>query len=44
VTTRIQRADGHHARGGEFVLQVMGEFGEVVDVAFHATDVALKLG
>ena len=40
---RIEGADGHHAGGGEFVLQVVRELGEFVDVAFDASDVALEL-
>ena len=39
----IESADGHHARGGDFVLEVVGELGELVDVAFDAIDVALEL-
>ena len=39
----IESADGHHARGGEFVLQVVRELGEFVDVAFDAADVAFEL-
>ena len=41
---RVKRADGHHAGGSEFVLKVMSELGEFVDVTFDAIDVALELG
>ena len=42
--SRIQRANGHHARSGDFVLQMVSEFGEFVDIAFDAPDEAAHLG
>ena len=41
--SRIQRANGHHARSGDFVLQMVSEFGEFVDIAFDAPDEAAHL-
>ena len=31
---RVEIADRHHARGGDFVLQVVRKLGEFVDVAY----------
>src|SRR5438445_13240700 len=42
--SRIQRANGHHARSGNFVLQMVSEFGEFVDIAFDAPDEAAHRG
>src|SRR5215472_6531459 len=39
----IERSDGHHAGGGDFVLQMVCEFGEFVDVAFDAVNVVFQL-
>ena len=36
--SRIEIADRHHARRGNFVLQVVRELGEFVDVGFYAAD------
>src|SRR5882724_1859087 len=41
---RIQGANGHHARSGDFGLQMVSEFGEFVDIAFDAPDEAAHLG
>src|SRR5262249_43510673 len=35
---RSESSDGHHASGGEFILKVMSELCELVDVAFDAAD------
>src|SRR5215831_17192140 len=40
---RIEGANGQHAGGGNFVLQVMRKLGEFVDVAFDAADEAAEL-
>src|SRR5215472_6842318 len=39
----IERADGHHTGGGDFVLQMVRELGEFVDVAFDAVNVVFQL-
>ena len=40
----IEISDRHHARGGDFVLQVVSELGEFVDVRIHAAHEAFELG
>ena len=40
---RIEIADGHHARGGDFVLEVVRELGEFVNVRIDAAHEALEL-
>ena len=40
---RIERSDGHHSSGGDFVLQVVREFCELVDIAFDASDEPAEL-
>src|SRR5271155_878984 len=41
---RIEISDGHHARGGDFVLEVVGELGGFVDIGVHTTHEAFELG
>ena len=41
---RIKIADRHHARGGDFVLQVVRELGEFIDVGIDAAHEAFELG
>ena len=40
---RIQRPDGHHARGGDLILQVMRKFAELVNVTLDAPDESPEL-
>ena len=40
---RIEIADRHHARGRDFVLQVVRELREFIDVGIHAAHEAFEL-
>ena len=40
---RVEIADRHHARSSDFVLQVVRELGEFVDVRIHAAHEAFEL-
>src|SRR5258708_36536431 len=40
---RVERADGHHSGRGDFVLQVVREFRELVNIALASADEATRL-
>src|SRR4029077_16736416 len=40
---RVQIADGHHARFGDFILEVVSKLGEFIDVSAYAADKSAEL-